>query len=510
MSKIHIYSRNLLANSIGYCVNLAGTLVTSWFAFHLLGDTRFGVWALIVSLTGYLGIADLGLRPALHRHLNWHLGRAEFKEANEIACTALAFFIVITVILFIVGTILGMIFQWLFPNTPIEYLTSVRIVVMIVSLSLGVSMIAAVFGALLQTHERYDLLAALDAAIAIVRTVLVVLALRMGFGLVGMASAVLVAVVIHLGIAYIISKRVFQQLQLRRLCARWDRLRELMRTGVPCLINGLGVRIILYTDALLISWLIGMREVGYYSLAAMLMVYGRTLIEKAGTVFDPEIQQSVARGDSTSLRYFVPVVSRVTTGLGVLVIVGAAVFGHEFLGLFYGSAVGEAAVQVLPFLGLAFLGSISGRAFHSLLVGTGKAKLVAGVKLTEALANVILSVLLVKIGSMGLQGVAMGTMIPMILLSGAVITIYGSRHIALKFRVFIRESVRYWLVCFILFGLACVAITQIPASPGWAWFVVKVGLAILAYAPILWFIVFPRTQREHIVGQFFARLRKDR
>ena len=92
MSKAHIYARNLGANWIGLGANLAVTFFMFRFMVHSLGDSRYGVWTLLTSLTGYLGLVDIGVRGGTGRYINYYLGRGQEEEVSDVVSTSLLFY----------------------------------------------------------------------------------------------------------------------------------------------------------------------------------------------------------------------------------------------------------------------------------------------------------------------------------------------------------------------------------------------------------------------------------
>ena len=70
-------TKNVLANWGGYLF----TAVTSFFLapliVHGLGDVSYGIWAILGSLVGYLGLLDLGVRGAVTR------GMAKFHAQED-------------------------------------------------------------------------------------------------------------------------------------------------------------------------------------------------------------------------------------------------------------------------------------------------------------------------------------------------------------------------------------------------------------------------------------------
>ena len=57
--------RNVISNWAGYAISVAGALILSLFVVRTLGDKLYGLWALIMLLTGYYGPLDLGIRAAV-------------------------------------------------------------------------------------------------------------------------------------------------------------------------------------------------------------------------------------------------------------------------------------------------------------------------------------------------------------------------------------------------------------------------------------------------------------
>ena len=51
---------NIRSNWVGYAVNAAVTMLLTPFVLRQLGEARYGVWILTMSIFGYYGLLDLG------------------------------------------------------------------------------------------------------------------------------------------------------------------------------------------------------------------------------------------------------------------------------------------------------------------------------------------------------------------------------------------------------------------------------------------------------------------
>jgi hypothetical protein len=87
-----IYVRNLLANWLGYGASMVVLLFLSPLVVHTLGKVEYGIWSLLMVLTGYMGLLDLGIRASTGRYVILYLGRGDHQKVDETIRTGLGFF----------------------------------------------------------------------------------------------------------------------------------------------------------------------------------------------------------------------------------------------------------------------------------------------------------------------------------------------------------------------------------------------------------------------------------
>ena len=64
-SASRVLARNTTWNYIGFAFNLAANFVLFPYVVHRLGDAAAGIWLLLGSVTGYMGLLELGIVPSL-------------------------------------------------------------------------------------------------------------------------------------------------------------------------------------------------------------------------------------------------------------------------------------------------------------------------------------------------------------------------------------------------------------------------------------------------------------
>ena len=81
--------RNVGSSWFALGVNVVSGIFLSPYILHRLGDTAFGLWILIFSITGYYGLFDLGIRSSIVRYVAKYSATNEEEELNRLVNTAM-------------------------------------------------------------------------------------------------------------------------------------------------------------------------------------------------------------------------------------------------------------------------------------------------------------------------------------------------------------------------------------------------------------------------------------
>lgn len=506
MSRARIYFRNLTANWVGYGANLVIMFFMSPFVIHRLGDVDYGVWSLMMTLTGYLGLVEIGTRGGLGRFINYYLGKKDIPKVNGVINTAMAIFVTLGGVLLAVSAVLAALLHLIFPKIPAELLPATRIILFLIAGNLWISFLSAAFRQLLEAHERFDLRNVVDLSVVLVRTGLTVAVLLLGRGLVALAVIQVATSVLGMSAAYILARRVFPRLELRPALISRERFKELFGFSIWAFIGGLSYRLLYSGDNIVIGILLGPKWVTYYSVGGLLLYRSRELISQASSIFAPQIMQDCATGDYKSLRILFRRGSNLTMGICILVFVGMLVFGKEFIILWMGPEFAIsyrilAILTVSSFMAVAF--QISGPIYF----GLNRVKLSSILVLTQGLANLGLTIILVSGLKWGIEGVAWGTFYPRIIwgLAGGLIAM---RWIQFEPWRFFRTVVARWVLLGTVFGLLCMVLNRAPLGEGWPYFFWKIVIAAIVYIPLSWLVIPNREERQRLGSALKQKLKR--
>src|ERR1700691_291784 len=107
-------------------INVIVGIFLSPFILHRLGDTAFGVWILIFSVTGYYGLFDLGIRSSVVRYVSKFTATDDVKDLAKLINTSLFTYGCIGALSVLVTLVLSFYIGSIFPKIPAELHSTAR------------------------------------------------------------------------------------------------------------------------------------------------------------------------------------------------------------------------------------------------------------------------------------------------------------------------------------------------------------------------------------------------
>src|SRR5689334_13933130 len=90
--------RNTAWNYVGFAVNIFTNFVLFPVVVHGVGEAAAGIWLLLGSVTGYMGLLELGIVPALTQHVAAALGGGARDALDRAVSSAMTVLLVMAVI----------------------------------------------------------------------------------------------------------------------------------------------------------------------------------------------------------------------------------------------------------------------------------------------------------------------------------------------------------------------------------------------------------------------------
>lgn len=421
-------ARNAAWNAASYLLHALVLLLLSPEVVQALGNHLFGVWVIINTLTGYLNVADFGIRPAIVHFVARHHAREEADEVERYVhgafVTLAAGGALILAATLVLAPNLG---AWF--DVPADRHDEAGWALVISGVLLAVMLPLNAFTAVLIGRQRFDLTCRIDLVSLAVSTTGIILVLVLGGGIVALALVIGLVELCEMVWKTRLAFREQPGLSFWPRRATRGTARGLLGYGAFNIIVTTSLLLSDKTDALVIGGAMSAWWVTLFDRAAKMPVHARTLVFQVGRVLMPELGARHAVGDRLGLVRLLTTSSRQVLVAATPLIVYLFVLGGAFLETWMkGDAsfreFGGASLVVLAFAALFPISSYPLVMAHQ---GTGHMRSLALATLCEGAANLGLSLWWVQ--EHGLVGVAYGTLVPAAIVHGFVLPWWNGRRL---------------------------------------------------------------------------------
>jgi len=401
--------KNTTFNSLNIFISMAINFVLLPFILQTIGVELYGIYILIIALSGYLNIMEIGVGTASVKFISQHLIKNEKKEINEILINSLIFYFLIGLI---IATFLILIATFFinFFNIPQRFLFLTKYTLIFASIALLINWPLSLFRKVLEGKQDYLVTSGLSIVFAIIKFLLIIVFLRKSsnpflfFVFLNFISQIFLNLIFciysfrsleFLKLDYhLISKEVFKKI------FRFSSILYL------CKIIGL---LIYNTDKILISILLNISSITLYEISYKLHQFVRTIFNLTSSALLPVISSLNSKNDNKKIKEIFFRGQKYTIVLVLPIAISVIIFAKfiilYWLGPEYNSAVFPTQLFVFYFIyncSLALVGQI--------LVAIDKVRYTLYYRIGIAVSNLILSIIFIIL-TKNFIGVIWGTVI---------------------------------------------------------------------------------------------------
>ena len=405
---LHRVAWNTLTNYVAKLVTVAMGFLLTPFILHQLGPTGYGLWVLVGSVVGYGALLDLGMSNAIVKYVAEFRATDQPREASRIVATALWLYTGLALVAIALSAVLAPWFPYVFHVPPAEHDTAVW-VAFLGATGIALSLPCSTGSAVLRGLHRFDLQNVLVVANAVLAGVGWVVVLLLGGGLVGLvAVSIVVMLLLQLPTVGLI-RRAAPDLTFGWRGASRNSVGTLFRFSSWVFAVNVAGRIQTKTDEIVIGAFLPVASVTPYALANKLSDVGLMLTDQFLKVLLPLASELHAGGDRKRLRQLYLTSTRLTLAICVPLCGTLSIFAAPILVGWVGPAYADDAYLVV-ILVVADAIAASQWPAGSVLQAMVRHRPVAISAVLSAIGNLVLSIVLLQ--SLGLAGVALGTLIP--------------------------------------------------------------------------------------------------
>ncbi|PYO02279.1 MAG: hypothetical protein DMD91_04535 [Candidatus Rokuibacteriota bacterium] len=443
-------TRNIFSNWMAQGVAIGLAFFVTPFVVGHLGHTDYGIWTLVMSITGCMGFMDFGIRTAVIKYVAESRATNNALMLSRVMSASVSFFLLMGVVIVTASGVIGLVFPRAF-GLPLERWTEIQAVVVVAGATLAAQIVFAPFhGALCGTH-RFDLSSSVRIAAMLLNGALVVGVLGHTHNLVALAATGLCVSLIEGLLIVATTRLVVRGMRISWRMVQWGAFRQLASYGSYNVVFGLALRGLSYADVLFIGAAAGAAEVTVYSLTKLLCVYIEDFLGGLAVTITPAASEHSAR--EHPLDDLVIRATKLTLVLAGPAILFLTVFGTSFFALWLGPGF-EGAGSILTCLALAAFANVMQLPLNAALRGGGveAVRFLAWAKVGQVGLNVALSWWL--IGRYGLPGVALGTAIASVVVNVLVIPVRGCALLKVSLRALSMAAGRILAILVPAFGVA--------------------------------------------------------
>lgn len=498
------FFRNIFSGWITLVVEIAIAFLLTPYIIFKLGAATYGIWSLMISVIGYLGLVDIGIRGSVGRYINHYLALKENRAVSEVVGTSTLVLTGLSLLAGIASIFLAENFSAIFPKTPPELLDEIRFALPLLAIGLWLSFILSILTNLLAAKEALYLANAYSVITLLLRSILIFLVLDAGYGIAALVLATLGSSLLSVLLTLWSVRKTFATDMPSFIHFSAYRLKEMWRFGLASFVARTSGTMANDSAPIIGMWILGPEAVAIYSIALTLTQNARRVLDQAGSAIFPSVMKAGAIKDLAGLRALYLRFMDISFAIGSLVFVGLIVFSGSFLELWVGPEYADGAI-VVAILAFGYLMSAICSTGPLSLASLDKIGITMRISLGEAVACVLLTAALPGIFGLGLAGMALGTTLPRLFSSCALYPWLSTQALGSELRQPMLSGIgRNLLLTSVVAAVFWLIHAGVADNVTWSTFAVAVSIATLLHLLLI------ASQYEGLpfIGAITDRLRK--
>jgi O-antigen/teichoic acid export membrane protein len=431
LSSSRVVVRSGIYNIAGFLASALYMIVLVPVATHFLGREQYGLWTAVLALTGYIGLADLGLSTSFVTYIARYVALGDLKAANRVVTHGLLFYVLVSSVMLIVSMIAYPVFFDFLNIKEADWATARSALYLSVAL-FAMTSVAGVYGSILAAVQRMDAFNLQFVGLLAVKFSFTCAALMAGYGVGGVFVADLTATMLSIPVVMYLAKR-----SVPGLILRWDGydralMRTLLKFGSRLQVSRVADIVQMSFDKLLLTRYLGFSATAMYDYGSRPINRLRTLPVTAISSLIPAVSALDAHDNDARIRAAVVRSTRYLVLIAVPLFSLCVLFAQRLMTLWIGPG-NELAAYTLQVLSVGSCVAVVMSALSLVSLGKGEPEFQMRTTLVQAILNLILSTVLVM--HYGFMGAVTGTTISMIVGGVLFFYTYGRRVMDAPFRL---------------------------------------------------------------------------
>ncbi|MFA5878126.1 MAG: oligosaccharide flippase family protein [Candidatus Staskawiczbacteria bacterium] len=454
MSRKRIIGNNIKYNALSQVIVFSVNLALFPFIVFHVGKEIYGIYLLVMALTGYLGVLELGVTAAVTKYVAELTAKGDHEGVKKIISASFSLFFAIGLFIAIILFILSFYFDHIF-TVDVANRIVMRQLFWVAAVASLFIWPGKIFTRVLDGFQRYNWLAAIKIGEIVLIGASAYLVFSQGWGIVYFLLLSYLFIILEYVVAYIISR--YRLIKSTIIFPYFNKkvFRVIFGFSFYLFLSNLVGILIFNFDSFVIGAFVSIAAITIYSVGFNLQGGFRVINSLLGSPLFPAEADMEGRGENDKQKELLFKGTKYITLIFVPSVIITIIFAELFINNWMGTGF---AGSVLPAQIL-----ISFWIFNNTIeVGTGlltvkgHVRVLFKISVLNALLNLFLSLMLVR--PLGVLGVVLGTTIPMVLINFPLVLYQILKVLKINLREFFNSAVKnnLWVYLFtvILSGLA--------------------------------------------------------
>lgn len=363
---------NMVTNATGLVVPLFINFITTPILLRLLGQEGYGLQSLALVISGYLAIMDLGMDIPITKLLAGDHALGDRRLANQLLNTTLLLYVIIGLGgFFIIFACRSFLVYKVF-DIPAGQINNAMIVFQLAGAGFALNLLCAWGRACSYGIQRYDIPNAIRISTLAISSIVGVIVVYIGYGLVGFILTRVTAYGVS-AIAYFYTAsrlipyfRFKPQIDVETL----RRIRGYVGMGLLFRVTDFFAKAL---DRTLIGMWLGVSAVAVYAIQWSILSASSGLLNSLFAFFFPMTSELHSTDKLEELKDIFKKTTRFSVAVTLLIFPMLLLYGDVFLKLWVGEAIGEQAKYILPLLVTScMISQLAVGVINFLSIGMGK------------------------------------------------------------------------------------------------------------------------------------------
>lgn len=490
--------RNTGSNIIVFIVKLVIVFIMTPIFIYNLGNYDYGIWEVITTIVGYMGLLDIGIRPATSRFAALYNGKNDLVSLKKLYSTTLFYMACLGGILFLCMLIWAMFFSETLADSGI-YEQKYSILLIIIGLQLLSAFPGQIAESFLEGFQKYELKNNIILFNSIVGASIL-------YNLINPENALVLLATVHaFGVSvkyliyiYLLSKPNLGGLSFDSKYISFETFKEIVTFGLKTFIQGVASRISAASDKLIIATFLGPAMVVFYSIPANLTERITTMRMMLTHAFMPFFSDLYSRNDLDTAREWFFSASRMVFGFICLLVFGVILLGHDFIRIWIGQEYADVGAIVLYLSCIPRLLNASNPFASRYLTALGRHGYLAKAMSIEAVLNISLSIVFVQ--WLGIYGVVVGTIIATLGIYPFILA-YTCKHLNVDVTDYLKDCILPQLLPILAIIMTILLIKQHVYVAGYVELISIAVIGSIAFAVFFTFFSLQKKERTFLYSK---------